>query len=98
MSNTVHTPGHRYAIHNHVEHEWKNRAAGLNADPELFFPTRSPGKPSRPYRDAVRHVQTNYCDPCPVRTQCLTFALQLDIRFGVFGGVPEDNRPNGGKQ
>ncbi len=31
------------------------------------------------------------CDPCPFRTDCLTFALNTDTH-GVWGGLTEDQR------
>jgi WhiB family redox-sensing transcriptional regulator len=51
-------------------------------DPELFFPEKGGST-----RDAK---QT--CVACPIRVQCLTYALDNDERFGVWGGLSEKER------
>ena len=32
------------------------------------------------------------CDTCPVKAQCLEFALSDEIEFGIFGGVTPSER------
>ena len=58
--------------------------AGLCAqtDPELFFPEK--GGSTR----AAKAV----CAGCPVRAECLEYALAHDERFGVWGGTSERER------
>ena len=58
--------------------------AGLCAqtDPELFFPEK--GGSTR----AAKAV----CAGCPVRAECLGYALAHDERFGVWGGTSERER------
>lgn len=61
---------------------WTERAICSQCDPELWFP--NPGSTSR---DAKR-----VCISCPVRAQCLEYALRTDQRFGVWGGMSERDR------
>ena len=59
-------------------------AACLEYPDVEFFPDR--GQSSAPAK-AV-------CARCSVRTECLAFALDLDIRDGVWGGTsPKERRP-----
>ena len=60
---------------------WQQQAAchGMTA---LFFPTR--GEDARPAR-AI-------CAGCPVRTECLDFAIDGGDHHGVFGGTSERER------
>jgi WhiB family redox-sensing transcriptional regulator len=32
------------------------------------------------------------CNSCPVKSECLEFALKDGIEFGIFGGVTADER------
>jgi WhiB family redox-sensing transcriptional regulator len=50
-------------------------------DPELWWPVRG-GSP-----DAVAG-----CEVCPVRTECLAYAVAADERDGVWGGLTRDER------
>jgi WhiB family redox-sensing transcriptional regulator len=61
---------------------WRNRAACLGADPDLFFPQRGESA------EAAREV----CARCPVREPCLDYALRNAITHGVWGGLPERER------
>jgi WhiB family transcriptional regulator, redox-sensing transcriptional regulator len=61
---------------------WRLRAACRDADPALFFPERNQSaKPAK-----------RICAECPVREQCLAFAVASGERFGVFGGLAERER------
>ena len=53
------------------------------ADPEIFFPPRGRGK-----ADAAKAV----CAGCPVRRECLRYALKAPEEHGVWGGLDEDER------
>lgn len=59
-------------------------ADGLCAetDPEAFFPDKG-----EPTADAKR-----ICQRCPVRVECLQFALDHQERYGVWGGLSERDR------
>lgn len=51
-------------------------------DPEVFF-VRGASQSRR----AVR-----ICERCPVRPECLDYALELRIDFGIWGGMTERQR------
>lgn len=53
-------------------------AACVGADPDVFFP---PGHSERLEREAVA-----ICQPCPLRDECLDYALAWDVR-GIWGGT-----------
>ena len=61
---------------------WDVEAACQSADPELFFPS-SPRGNSFLATQAAKRV----CRGCPVRTQCLEFALEARLEHGVWGGA-----------
>ncbi len=67
--------------------DWRDRAACLTTDPELFFPTGKTG-PAADQIDKAKAV----CGRCAVREVCLTFALETDQNDGVWGGLDEDER------
>jgi WhiB family transcriptional regulator, redox-sensing transcriptional regulator len=61
---------------------WFDRGPCRQVDPELFFPDKGGST-----RDAKR-----ICRSCPVRSECLEYALENDERFGVWGGLSERER------
>ena len=61
---------------------WRQNALCAETDPEAFFPEKGGST-----RDAKR-----VCAGCPVRLQCLEFALDNDERFGIWGGLSERER------
>jgi len=63
-------------------HDWREDAECRDHDPELFFPEGT-GEPARRQADEAKLV----CKPCPVRAQCLGFALRQGEGFGVWGGT-----------
>ena len=64
------------------EVSWMEEAKCLDADPEAFFPEKGGST-----REAKR-----ICSVCPVREQCLEYALDNDERFGIWGGMSERER------
>lgn len=66
---------------------WTESAACRGADPELFFPISSAGVSQRQIRSAKA-----VCARCPVRPACLDYALATGQRFGIWGGLDEDER------
>lgn len=64
------------------EGDWSNQAACLEEDPELFFPVGESVTAQRQTRQAQA-----VCEACPVRNPCLTFALNTNIAYGVWGGT-----------
>jgi WhiB family redox-sensing transcriptional regulator len=63
---------------------WRDKADCAEIDPETFFPERGHS------REAVRAKA--FCGECEVRRECLTAALEMDERFGIWGGVSEATR------
>jgi len=67
---------------------WRSAAACLLADPDLFFPISSAGPAERQIARAKK-----ICAGCPVRQECLEFALSHDQAYGIWGGTtPEDRQ------
>lgn len=66
--------------------EWRAAAACRDADPELFFPVGDAG----PARRQERHAR-EVCAGCPVREQCLRWALAHGAE-GVWGGTTTAER------
>lgn len=61
---------------------WAKQAVCAGEDPEVFFP------PKNDSGGAARRI----CARCPVREQCLAYALDADERFGIWGGLDENER------
>lgn len=62
-----------------ASHPNRNCARG---NPEDWFPTER----------MARKAADELCEGCPVRTQCLTFAVESGEEFGVWGGSTEEDR------
>jgi WhiB family redox-sensing transcriptional regulator len=67
--------------------DWRHRAACRDKDPELFFPISDMGPGARQAAEAKA-----VCARCPVREQCLRYALDNGLDHGVFGGTTELER------
>lgn len=62
---------------------WMRDGLCVHADPDVFFPAK--GGSAR----AAKAV----CAGCPVRADCLGYALANGERFGVWGGLsPQERR------
>lgn len=66
---------------------WRDDAACLHADPELFFPIASAG----PALDQIEEAK-RICAACPVRGPCLAWALDQGVVSGIWGGTGEAER------
>ena len=64
--------------------EWKKEASCRNMGPDLFFPEKTKPPNSR-YIAAL-------CGGCPVRGECLDYALDNNLPYGIFGGLGERKR------
>lgn len=62
--------------------EWYADALCAETDPQIFFPEA--GGSTR----AAKKV----CASCPVRVECLEYALAHKDAFGIWGGVSERDR------
>lgn len=67
--------------------DWRYRAACVGEAPELFFPIGGGGPGETQLADAKA-----VCRRCPVREQCLAWALASGQDFGVWGAMSEDER------
>jgi len=76
----------RTAVTDHLA-EWWSLAACQHADPDLFFPISAAG-PARAQLVGAKAV----CARCPVRPDCLRYALAADPVQGVWGGLTEEER------
>jgi WhiB family redox-sensing transcriptional regulator len=66
---------------------WRDRAACLEEDPELFFPIGAK-EPAMLQVEEAKQV----CARCPVDSECLSWALANREEYGVWGGLSEDER------
>jgi len=62
--------------------DWMSDGLCGQTDPEAFFPERGAST-----REAKRT-----CSGCPVQVECLDYALDNNVRFGVWGGMSERER------
>lgn len=63
--------------------DWQQHAACRGAGPEVFHPGKGQSL------DRAREL----CAGCTVREPCLDYALEADIRHGVWGGLsPRERR------
>jgi WhiB family redox-sensing transcriptional regulator len=67
--------------------DWRHRAACQDEDPELFFPVSEVGPGARQTQKAKA-----VCAGCPVRSQCLEYAQDNGLDYGIFGGTTETER------
>lgn len=67
--------------------DWRDDAACLPYDPELFFPTGTTGPAAEQILRAKR-----ICKVCPVIMECLNNALSQPNQYGIAGGLTEDER------
>jgi WhiB family redox-sensing transcriptional regulator len=66
--------------------DWRERAACLGEDPELFFPIGTGPRAERQIAEAKQ-----VCARCPVLRQCRAFALDYAYE-GVWGGTEDTER------
>ena len=67
--------------------DWRNRAACLDEDPELFFPIGNTG-PALLQIEEAKAV----CRRCEVVDTCLKWAIETGQDAGVWGALSEDER------
>lgn len=64
------------------ERPWVRQAACLGLDANIFHPLR--GAPTEPAR--------RVCATCPVRAECLQWAIEQHEQHGIWGGTTEKER------
>lgn len=57
--------------------EWMQHAECKGQDAKIFFPS--------PDRRQFSHHR--FCDLCPVRVECLDYAIDNDVTHGIWGGL-----------
>jgi len=61
---------------------WQDRAACFGIDPDVFFPIS----------EEEAGPALAYCRSCRIREDCLAWALKNGERYGVWGGLTEQQR------
>lgn len=69
--------------------DWSESAACIGRNPEVFFPEPEMIK-SRV--TAMAQAAIAICTECPVREECLRYALKKDVRHGIWGGYTSKQR------
>lgn len=82
-------PPRTYTTTEKLDLSWQDNGNCLNADPELFFLEDNMRLEAKQRKEAAAK---QVCVGCPVRTECLTHALTLPERFGVWGGTTPEER------
>ena len=68
---------------------WQDRAACGGMEALLFFGPDNEPRSAREIREAKAKA---VCQTCPVRVQCLDYALRNSIRYGIWGGLNGEER------
>jgi len=67
--------------------EWRELGSCRKLDTGLFFPIGQTGEAEVKIARAKK-----VCGTCPVRQQCLEFAITTNQEYGVWGGHSEEER------
>jgi WhiB family redox-sensing transcriptional regulator len=70
-----------------ADYSWRNHAICRDTDPELFFPVGTTGY-ALVQVDRAKEV----CGQCPVKSECLDYALETNQDSGIWGGTSEEER------
>lgn len=63
--------------------DWMADALCAQVSPDMFFPEKSKG---------VAKAAIRVCEACPVRDECLRYALENRFDDGIFGGLTPNGR------
>lgn len=69
--------------------DWRAQAGCVKSDPETFFPAA--GEDTMTGRTQYAEAK-RVCWGCPVRADCLKYALEARLDYGVFGGMTPNER------
>lgn len=72
--------------------DWRHYAACRDEDPDLFFPVSEVG----PGAEQVQRAKT-VCARCPVQQECLNYAVEAGLDYGVFGASSSEERREKGR-
>ncbi|MDQ3877780.1 MAG: WhiB family transcriptional regulator [Actinomycetota bacterium] len=65
-----------------VDQDWRAMGLCAGGDPDLWFSV-----------GAFEHKQAKMiCRRCPVKRQCLTYAMEAPVDHGIWGGMTERER------
>lgn len=67
--------------------DWRHHAACRDVDPDLFFPVSEVGAGA----EQVQRAKT-VCARCPVQHECLNYAVEAGLDYGVFGASSSKER------
>jgi WhiB family transcriptional regulator, redox-sensing transcriptional regulator len=70
-----------------ADYTWRKGAICRDTDPDLFFPVGTTGH-ALVQIDRAKEV----CGQCPVKVDCLDYALETNQDSGIWGGTSEDER------
>ena len=68
---------------------WQDAAACKGEDLLLFF---GPDGERQPEREIRERKAKGVCAACPVRLECLNYAVSRPEKYGTWGGLNEDER------
>lgn len=71
---------------------WQDDAACKGEDLVLFF---GPENERQPQKDIRERKAKAICSQCPARNECLDYALSRPEKYGMWGGMNEDERASG---
>lgn len=80
------------------EEDWRHRSACRDYDRSLFFPVTDDDDETEEEPPLADPTVKVICDACPVRTECLKYALENHIEYGIFGGLTGYERSLIGKK
>jgi len=66
---------------------WMEKASCRGVDTDIFMPSgRGPFDPVK------KELALSYCNTCPVKAECVEYALSFDITVGIYGGLTQNDR------
>lgn len=71
-----------------LRNDWRSDAVcSSEGSASLFFPVGVTGS-----AEVQIHEAKNVCTDCPVKSECLTFAITTNQEYGIWGGTSEEER------
>lgn len=71
---------------------WAELAACRDMGPEAFYRVATPGPGSADRRDEAEVAAKATCARCPVRVECLEYAVANGETHGIWGGLTPEER------
>jgi WhiB family transcriptional regulator, redox-sensing transcriptional regulator len=79
-------------VHAPADEDWKDWASCKGTDPDMWFPAGEGRRHYDPEVQAHTRRAKLICKECPVQRDCLEWAITVDERFGIYGGLTERER------